>query len=504
MRFRLPLLLLFLTLIMGYLFLLLKPQTPEINELSSSAPPLTATLVHPQTAPYYNDTDWGNFYRELKNLGFDTIILTASGLFTREPCNPQGQIKVTNWLTNTNKQGSLTEALTAGLDVYLGILINNACTPLTFVGQTANQQAFYKANQAQLNFLKDFLTDHNLLSSPHLKGVYLSPEANLKHIEYDEVSSFYQTLVTQANTTFPGKKTLVSPWYNGQDKYELAESVKTMAQKTKVNIIAIQDKGAGREDSERREASVNQSYFLTVASATNSLPNFELWGNIESLIYQDGQYYPKTIADLSSYLEAIAPHTDKLMTWIYQFSLAPWDQPSTNYAPLNPDKTIPRHQLRADYYTNYLSGQPLTITGHGHFPDHHNLAGTTTLPAGTKVPAQIVYQTTNGDFTSYLTTLTLTKATSNLLTSIKYSSLPENHNNSNLAVWLFPPDSPPPPEPSADPPSPSSEPPSSLAGDLNGSGQVDLFDFNLLITNFGNPYTIFDFNQIITNYGRSL
>lgn len=40
------------------------------------------------------------------------------------------------------------------------------------------------------------------------------------------------------------------------------------------------------------------------------------------------------------------------------------------------------------------------------------------------------------------------------------------------------------------------------AGDLNTDGNVNIFDFNLLISKFGNHYTIFDFNAIVSNYGK--
>lgn len=39
-------------------------------------------------------------------------------------------------------------------------------------------------------------------------------------------------------------------------------------------------------------------------------------------------------------------------------------------------------------------------------------------------------------------------------------------------------------------------------GDLNGDGIVNLFDFNHLINNFGNPYTILDFAAILNNYNN--
>ena len=50
--------------------------------------------------------------------------------------------------------------------------------------------------------------------------------------------------------------------------------------------------------------------------------------------------------------------------------------------------------------------------------------------------------------------------------------------------------------------SPSPSPaPSPKPGDLNTDGHVNIFDFNLLVSRFGNPYTIFDFNAVISNFG---
>lgn len=49
-------------------------------------------------------------------------------------------------------------------------------------------------------------------------------------------------------------------------------------------------------------------------------------------------------------------------------------------------------------------------------------------------------------------------------------------------------------------PSPSS---TVKPGDFNNDNKVDIKDFNILITNFGNPYTIKDFNNLISNYTGS-
>ena len=45
-------------------------------------------------------------------------------------------------------------------------------------------------------------------------------------------------------------------------------------------------------------------------------------------------------------------------------------------------------------------------------------------------------------------------------------------------------------------------PPSPLPGDLNSDGSVNIFDYNVLVAKFGDPYTIFDFNDIVAHYGE--
>jgi hypothetical protein len=43
---------------------------------------------------------------------------------------------------------------------------------------------------------------------------------------------------------------------------------------------------------------------------------------------------------------------------------------------------------------------------------------------------------------------------------------------------------------------------STKPGDLNNDGKVDIFDYNVLVAKFGNPYTIFDYNVLVANYGK--
>jgi len=43
---------------------------------------------------------------------------------------------------------------------------------------------------------------------------------------------------------------------------------------------------------------------------------------------------------------------------------------------------------------------------------------------------------------------------------------------------------------------------STKPGDFNGDGKVDLSDYNLIVSNFGNPYTIFDYNTLVANYRK--
>ena len=41
-----------------------------------------------------------------------------------------------------------------------------------------------------------------------------------------------------------------------------------------------------------------------------------------------------------------------------------------------------------------------------------------------------------------------------------------------------------------------------IPGDLNNAGKVALLDYNIIISNFGPPYTIFDYNTLVGNYGK--
>jgi hypothetical protein len=38
--------------------------------------------------------------------------------------------------------------------------------------------------------------------------------------------------------------------------------------------------------------------------------------------------------------------------------------------------------------------------------------------------------------------------------------------------------------------------------DLNNDGKVDIFDYNIMVANFGHPYTIFDYNVLVGNFGK--
>lgn len=41
-------------------------------------------------------------------------------------------------------------------------------------------------------------------------------------------------------------------------------------------------------------------------------------------------------------------------------------------------------------------------------------------------------------------------------------------------------------------------------GDLDNDARVGIFDYNKLISKFGNPYTIFDYSDIVSNFGKCL
>jgi len=50
--------------------------------------------------------------------------------------------------------------------------------------------------------------------------------------------------------------------------------------------------------------------------------------------------------------------------------------------------------------------------------------------------------------------------------------------------------------------SPPTPTPTPKPSDLNGDGKVDIYDYNILVANFGHPYTIFDYNNLVGNFGK--
>lgn len=58
------------------------------------------------------------------------------------------------------------------------------------------------------------------------------------------------------------------------------------------------------------------------------------------------------------------------------------------------------------------------------------------------------------------------------------------------------------PIPTATPTRTPTSTPTPLPGDLNGDGHVNISDYNILVSRFGNPYTIYDYNALVANFGR--
>lgn len=44
--------------------------------------------------------------------------------------------------------------------------------------------------------------------------------------------------------------------------------------------------------------------------------------------------------------------------------------------------------------------------------------------------------------------------------------------------------------------------PTQKPGDLNSDGAVNILDYNLLVSSYGNPYTIFDYNVLVEHFGQ--
>lgn len=300
------------------------------------------------------------------------------------------------------------------------------------------------------------IAEKGYTNKPEFSGWYITQEFLLN--TDDQNFSNIRSLVDHYKIITPNKKVIASPyylspcypgkirctnqWWPNKTPAEMAENAKKFMQATNVDIMAIQD-GVGSSGITTEE--LNQ-YLPAINQAVTSIGK-EFWVDAETfrMTVNSSAQVPAKIDSLVEQMNTVKKYP--VVIWLYHY--------------LSRQNNTASQTLFNDYVSHYNITLPSPMH---YYNTQYHACGTT--------------QASYTDINTCQTNLGLYMP--GLTTGICYRSLTECETaNPKMS------------------PSPTTKP-----GDLNGDGLVNIFDFNLLVSQFGNPYTIFDFNNIVANFGK--
>lgn len=518
----------------GYFIFKSIARPTQIAEVGTTSLPLTGSF-------FMNDTNATSaqiktMVDEMAATGINTIIILAAGYLDK----PNGVYKETNYLDDTNNRTRdvMKYANSHNMDIYIGLAAYDMNVVKHWVGSptdtNSDQGRLIDYSARLVANINTFATSQNIPLS-RIKGYYLGEfgPANLAGPSVNEVV-FWKHLSERVKAVAPDKKILISPYVLEENSYSYMKSVyENVYRETKVDIIAPQDSMGSLKVTSFAKSS---ELFRALADATAGFPGKEAWANIETQLQPsvaDGNYNPSNITRVSGQIEAARPYVSKMVTWIYQHTMLSASEFDNIYSwtgQYTPSRASARRTLRADYLARYT---PPTTRYYYHKTNNRCMATSSQYSDTTLCQSNLA---------QYLPNLTggICYPT---LAACEQSGIPPETPEvvvipSETNIPLVYGGSPAPsssPAPSAIMPSPSVRPspvatteesptpeapevvvlPSEsaiplavnqsstfLPGDLNTDHKVDLADYNLLISKYGNPYTLADYNNIIKNYGK--
>jgi hypothetical protein len=535
---KITLLLLFGALLLGVGYFLFKAiaRPTQIAEVGTSTLPLTGSF-------FMNDTNATSaqiktMVDEMAETGINTIIILAAGYLDK----PNGAYQETNYLNDTNNRTRdvIKYANNHGMDIYIGLAAYDMNVVKHWIGTptdaSSDQGRLIDFSARLIANINAYANSQNIPLS-RIKGYYLGEfgPANLATPTVNELV-FWKHLSERVKAVAPDKKILISPYVLDENNYDYMKAVyENIYRETKVDIIAPQDSMGSLKVTSFAKSS---ELFRALKDATAAFPGKEAWANIETQLQPsvtDGNYNPSNIERVSGQIEAAKPYVSKMVTWIYQHTMLSSPEFDNLYSwtgQYTPARASARRTLRNAYLAKYT---PPTTRFYYHTTNKSCQA------------------TTNQYNDTSLCQANLTQYLPNLTTGICYPTLAaceqEHPTPETPEVIVLPSETNAPlvyggsPAPSAIPspsvvssptPSPSSaasptateepvvpETPTIitlpaesaiplastvadfLPGDLDKDRKVGLSDYNLLVSKFGNPYTLADYNNLVKNYGKT-
>ena len=237
--------------------------------------------MQPDLADKWENTNWQTEFNNMKDVGVTQLFLqwTADSK-NKTTVYPSGLSGYTQNTTHDVVSMALSNANSAGIDVYLGLQTNDdwwgsSCTDTNWVNNEATV-----ANQLADNLWSKYG------SNTSFKGWYLSFELDnwrfLTQADWDRMISFYQTVANHIHTLSPGKPVVIAPFYNtsgGQTSAQWQAMWEYILASSPVDVIALQDGvGAGHAT----VAQLPEWFNATKNAINDKRPSCQLWSDAEN------------------------------------------------------------------------------------------------------------------------------------------------------------------------------------------------------------------------------
>jgi len=509
-----------LSLILSLTLIILIPSWVSAQSISSLPKPITGTFLMIDFNPGSTAQSWYPYFDDLKQAGMDTIVILAMG---GQYCNQPEW----NYFSNGVMQNVMQAAYDKGFKVYAGLAAGgqDGC---------ASQQTLINLSISYISQLKT-LNDQkgwgNWTDPNHfIQGFYINQEIPIRDARISPWTNFYQSLSRQVKSQNPSKKIVISPYKydnlnaNGTlytDTYQtIYDGIYYLGANTNIDIFAPQDGVGARKVN---TYSGNLSQFQAARDAVNKLntdfgKNIQIWDNIETFqcpAWNNCPAYlpPTDFKTLRWQIRSGGELVDKKITWIYQQTLMTG---AINYF----SQYLP---LRLALRNQYLSAPIIYAVFSWYTPANMVVKGYNLGSVGDKVGVYIHYNNNSQRKQFIESNLIFDIGRPYKEIRIPMSLLPgfdwnqpfdvAVQNKEGFVSYYRSQN----PDTQPDPSFPEITLFSNvyLPGDLDHNGKVDIFDYNLLLQNFGLTacgnaadidgnckVDIFDYNILVGNFGK--
>jgi len=483
---------------------------------ANSPYPITGTFVMidnflRQSPP--QDVGVTNWVGNMHELGVDTLIMLVFSFLKADSVKvcASGSFTVEASSSNPIYRHVIEEAKSRNMSVYFGLLGVDTTKVSQYPDSNPNSETSICARKIidlNIQTAKDVRNwvINNYGSSfwqNNVKGFYLN-EDEVSKVEYKD---FIRNVITgiKMNPDLASKKIIISPWKReGGSYYKDFLDFYRMG----VDVLAPQD-GLGARLVKTYSSNSKQFEELKRArddAESQGYRGKEAWANVESFdmfsFDSNYTYKPTSISTLKDRIDSSRPYVTKQITWIFQHSLTTIKelyQMSTWNNQYNPENAIRRQQLRNSYIATY---NPSKSHVESYFVWYSNLVAKGNLGAANRgVDIGVLYIDKNGSFKTHFGKYNVYQEDKPTI-YIPLSVLPGFEasrlhvvfvNDLNYAAGAL------------------------FTSDLNNDGKVDIFDYNILVSDFGKTgvagftksdinkdgkVDIFDYNILVGDFGK--